>query len=295
MTLSLTGKVSDSITSTGVSGATITIIDGANAGKSTITDAAGAFSFIALQPSSFTVNVSANNYASQSRGVTLTSSQTLSLRLAHSISLTGQVTDGSTSAPISGATVSINGRYRAITDSLGNYTVSGCLDAGGDSNITSVSANNYASDFRYIRGMSLNVRLYRIKRIMAGASTSVTVAPDDTLCVNNIQDTPGVGQDYVCRSVLVTAPTDGIMTLEALSTQGAARPPLEVEAVAVPPCCSERIGNPTSIQVTAGTQVVVNVEVVLGSGAQSFTLSTSMARQQPSGPLHRSTPWSPYK
>ena len=107
----------------------------------------------------------------------------------------------------------------------------------------------------------------------------MTVAPDDTLCVNNVQDTPGLGPDYVCRSVRVVAPSDGIMTLEALSTQGGAHPPLEVETVGVSPCCSERKGNPTSIQVTAGTEVVVNVEMVLGSAtSQSFTLTTSMAR-----------------
>jgi hypothetical protein len=107
----------------------------------------------------------------------------------------------------------------------------------------------------------------------------VTVAPEDTLCVNNVQDSPGLGQDYVCRSVRVVAPSDGIMTLEAVSTQGGAHPPLEVEAVGVSPCCSERMGNPTSIQVTAGTEIVVNVEMVLGSTtSQSFTLNTAMAR-----------------
>ena len=108
----------------------------------------------------------------------------------------------------------------------------------------------------------------------------VTVAPDDTLCVNNSQDFPGLGQDYVCRSVRVVAPSDGIMTLEALPTQGGAHPPLEVETVGVSPCCSERMANPTSIQVTAGTEVVVHVEMLLGSTtSQSFTLNTSMARQ----------------
>jgi hypothetical protein len=101
--------------------------------------------------------------------------------------------------------------------------------------------------------------------------------PDDTLCVNNAQDTPGLGPDYVCRSVRIVAPSDGIMTVEALSTQGGAHPPLELETVNVSPCCSERIANPTSIQVTAGTEVVARVEIVSGSAGQSFTLKTSMA------------------
>jgi carboxypeptidase family protein len=198
--------------------------------------------------------------------------------LPNPILLTGRVTDSTTSAPISGATVLINGRYSTTTDSSGNYNVS-FLDGGSNSNITYVSANNYAPDYRYIRATSQNVHLYPIVSITAGDSTVVTIAPDDTLCVNNVQDIPGLGPDYLCRSVRVVAPSNGVMTLEAVSTQGAARPPLEVEA-SVSPCCSERMGNPTSIQVTAGTEVVAHVEMNSSSTtSQSFRLSTSMAKQ----------------
>jgi len=196
------------------------------------------------------------------------------------ILLTGQVTDSITASPISGATVSINGRYRTTTNGSGRYSLTGLLDAGRNGDFTYVSANNYTSDYRYIRGTSQNVQLYRITRITAGDSTIVSVAPDDTLCVNNVQDTLGVGQDYVCRSVRVVAPANGVMTLEALSTQAGARPGLEVETVGVSPCCSERVGNPVSIPVTAGTEVVANVEMVYGSAAtQSFVLNTSIGRQ----------------
>ena len=78
----------------------------------------------------------------------------------------------------------------------------------------------------------------------------------------------------------MVAPRDGVITVEALSAQGGVRPPLEVEALGVSPCCSERMGNPTSIPVTAGTEVVVNVEMTLGSAtSQSFVVNTSMAPQ----------------
>ena len=121
-----------------------------------------------------------------------------------------------------------------------------------------------------------------IERIVAGDSIVVTVAADDTLCVNALQGMAGVGPDYVCRSVRVVAPIDGIMTLEARSTQGGARPPLEVELVAIVApgklgCCAERIENPTSMVVTAGTEAVANVEMLSRSTtSQSFTLITSM-------------------
>jgi hypothetical protein len=197
-----------------------------------------------------------------------------------SVVLTGQVMDSSTSAPISGATVSINGRYRTTTDSSGNYSVTGLLDAGGNHDFTYVSANNYTSDYRYIRATSQNVYMYRIERITAGDSRSVTVALNDTLCVNNVQDSPGLGPDYVCRSVHVVAPSDGVLTLEAVSTQGGERPLLEVETVGAPRCCAERLGNPTSIQVTAGTEVVANIEMAVGAtSSQAFRLNTSISRQ----------------
>ena len=81
----------------------------------------GQLQLTGLQLSGFTVSVSAASYVPQSRGVTLTSNQTLSFGLNHpptpNFTLTGQVTDSATSAPISGATVSINGRYTTVTDS----------------------------------------------------------------------------------------------------------------------------------------------------------------------------------
>jgi hypothetical protein len=70
------------------------------------------------------------------------------------------------------------------------------------------------------------------------------------------------------------------MTLEAVSIQGGAHPPLEVETVGAPNSCSERMGNPTSISVTAGTEVWANVEIIWGSTtSQSFVLNTSMVRK----------------
>ena len=195
------------------------------------------------------------------------------------IELTGQVTDAATAAPIAGAVVRINGRYSSTTDASGKYTVTGLLDAGSGHDFTYVSASNYVSDYRYIRSSSQDARLNRIQRITAGESKLITVEPNDTLCVNNMQDSPGLGQDYVCRSIRVIARSDGILTIEAVSTQTGMHPLLEVETVGVQPCCSERLGNPTSIQVRAGTELVANVEMSFGSTtSQSFMLTTSMTR-----------------
>lgn len=263
---------------TALAGATVSIVDGPNAGKSTTTDASGKYAFTALQQAGFTVKVSAATYVTQSRSITLTSNLTLDFSLTvppASVVLTGQVSDAITSAPIGGAVVSINGRYNGTTDSAGRFSVAGLLDLG-NTNFTYVSASTYVSDYHYIHGTTQNVRPYRIQRMTAGESTLVTIAPDDSLCVNDVQDFPGLGPDYVCRSVRIVAPSDGMLTIEALSSAGE-HPPLEAQTVGVSPCCSERLENPTSLRVVGGTEVDASVEMPAGSTiSQLFTLKTSI-------------------
>jgi hypothetical protein len=191
------------------------------------------------------------------------------------IALTGRVTDAATGGAIAGALVSINGRYRVVADNSGQFSVAGLLDYGSNHDFTYVSAENYVADYRYIRGTTQNVHLHRIERIAAGESKLVTIAPDDTLCVNNTQDTPGIGPDYLCRSVFVVAPNDGAVTIEVVSTRDGEHPRVEVETIGVSPCCSERLGNPTTIQVPAGAVIAVNVEMLANSpSTQSFAVST---------------------
>ncbi len=80
-TFSLTGQVTDGATSAAISGATVSIGDGVNSGKSTTTSPAGTYAFSALQQAGFTLTVSATDYVSTSKGVTLTSNQTVSFQL----------------------------------------------------------------------------------------------------------------------------------------------------------------------------------------------------------------------
>lgn len=187
--------------------------------------------------------------------------------------LSGRVTDIATGRPIAGAVVTLNGWHQVTTDSSGNYDFPGSPNAG----YTWASAENYVTDYRYIRDLTHNVRLYRIEPITAGESKRVTIARDDSLCVNNVQDALFLGTDYVCRSVFVVAQKDGAVTIEAVATQDGAHPPLEVETVGVSPCCSERMGNPTTIQVRVGTVIVANVEMPSNSTtSQSFLVNTSL-------------------
>ena len=109
----------------------------------------------------------------------------------------------------------------------------------------------------------------------------VTVEPDDTLCVNNVQDFPGFGLVYVCGNVRVTIPANGILTVQGLASVDGIVPGLEVE---IPnpngPCCSERLENPTSIAVKAGDEVTVNVEMPSTlTTSQSFKVMTTFRSQ----------------
>ena len=104
----------------------------------------------------------------------------------------------------------------------------------------------------------------------------LTVRSDDSLCWNNIHE-PGWGNDYVCRKVRIV-PTDGVMTVEAIPIGGGSRPPLVVAVYAGTRVLVERLGNPVSVQLTGGTEVIAFVEVPSGSpSTQAFTLTTSLA------------------
>jgi Carboxypeptidase regulatory-like domain/Protein of unknown function (DUF3761) len=127
-TFSLTGQVTDSTTAAPVSGVTVAVADGPNVGKSTTTDASGNYSLAGLQQSGFTVTASAANYVTQSKGVTLTSSQTLAFQLVRSaFKLSGTVRDqaGATLADASvGVTDGANAGKSTTSDTSGRYTLS---------------------------------------------------------------------------------------------------------------------------------------------------------------------------
>jgi hypothetical protein len=163
----------------------------------------------------------------------------------------------------------------ATTDHAGRYSLTGLPGPGGGAFVWA-SAEGYEDDLHDYRATSQDFRLYPIERIPAGGSTVVTVRPDDSLCWNNIWE-PGYGSDYVCRIVRIV-PTDGDMTVEALPAGGGSRPPLVVAVRAGNRVLVERLGNPVSVPLTGGTEIVAFVAMVSGSPTtQSFTLTTSLA------------------
>ena len=173
--------------------------------------------------------------------------------------------DRTTAAPLPGATVTFSQPHpspSATTDGSGHYSLSGLPGPGGGA---------------FVWAAAEGFRLYPIERISAGSSTVVTVRPDDSLCWNNIHE-PGYGNDYVCRKLRIV-PAAGVITVEALPIGGGGpRPPLVVAVSAGNRVLVERLGNPVSVPMTGGTEVVVFVEMAANSPTtQSFTLTTSIA------------------
>jgi protocatechuate 3,4-dioxygenase beta subunit len=279
-TFSITGTVKDT-SQTPVSGATVTIAGGPNEGRTTRTDPAGTFAFAGLQASGFIIKVTSSDWAATSVVMTLPGDLVADVIMRYPpFVLTGRVLDANTSTPISGATISINGRYQGTSDPAGSYSVTGGLDGGSLGNYTFASANGYETDYRFIQTTSRDFHLRPSQRITAGASISVTVSPTDTMCVNNVQDDPFLYGPVVmvCRTVRVVTPSNGLLTVEAVSLDGS-HPQVEAEAVNDGHCCTlENVGNPWSQQVTVGTEVIVNVEIPSNSATpQTFTLKTSMS------------------
>jgi hypothetical protein len=306
-TFELTGRVLEN-ESPGrpIPSARVAIGDGPNAGQSTMSDSAGSFRFTDLAQSGFTVTASADNYFPQSRGVTLTSNQALTFQLNRSVSrvpttrfvMSGTATDDSGRARTNAGVYidflssDVPGTYfahaSAVTDGAGAYRAQFDAVPGLMSHHMTAWAclrpdSGYASDCQWIAAtapdISQNFHTYSIPRLPAGQSTTVTVSPADSLCLNNVQDTPGL-LDYLCRTVRIVSPTDGLVTIEAVSDDGGVHPPLEVELLAERgPCCSERLQNPTTIAVTAGIDITVNVEILWGSATpQTFVLTSKVAQ-----------------
>ena len=90
---------------------------------------------------------------------------------------TGQVTNITTSAPISGATVLFSYPVASgVTDSSGNFNLN-VVQVAITANYRSLvfaTANGYEEDTRYYQAPSQDFHLYPIHRIAAGDSTVVT-------------------------------------------------------------------------------------------------------------------------
>lgn len=81
-TFTLSGRVTNSQSGAGVSGATVTVVDGPNAGRSAVADGDGAYRVTGLQSSGFTARARAQFFTEHAQGVTLTADRVADFALA---------------------------------------------------------------------------------------------------------------------------------------------------------------------------------------------------------------------
>ncbi len=114
-----------------------------------------------------------------------------------------------------------------------------------------------------------NFRLRRIRRINAGESTVVEVAPDDRVCAGDWSP----GRETICGVVHVVAPTAGVLTTSAVLAEGTS----SLASLTVFGSQSGGTGNPVSIPVIKGAEYRAELAVPWGlATSQSFIVKTSI-------------------
>src|SRR5262249_35725781 len=136
--------------------------------------------------------------------------------------LTGSAADGD-SKPVAGATVTMrpwifgqsSNPVSTSADGAGFYELDfdAMRDVAGGVGNAVAEQSAYEHDNRYIvatrQEAVQNFYLCRIERISAGESLSLTVRPDDTFC--------GLSDEWRCRTVRITAPATGTLSVSLIS------------------------------------------------------------------------------
>jgi len=172
------------------------------------------------------------------------------------------------------------------TDSSGHYTatfdaVPDAIDGGVA--FAGIGKAGYEGQYHYIM-IDTQTAEYDVTmrpgpiQISTGQTIEVTVAANDSICNNNLQDTHPWPLEYewVCRAIQVISPTAGTLTVQVLPNAGTTSgAQLEVETADGD--IVRGFALTQSVPVQAGQLVGVELEIPYGSGNdRTFTLVTSM-------------------
>ena len=123
-TASLTGTVSN-VGGEGIGGATVTVLDGSDAGTSVGTNSNGEYSFASLTTGNVNFSATASLYQETRVGITVDGTSTLNFTLTRAMVPLGGSVESSTGARIAGATVTVlDGTHAgetAVTNDAGDY------------------------------------------------------------------------------------------------------------------------------------------------------------------------------
>jgi len=175
-----------------------------------------------------------------------------------------------------------NCQLSATTDSKGHYTMTVAVDQPASLGMQLFADDAYEEENQVMvpvgsgspSPQTMNFHVHRMRQIAAGDSIAVTVSPTNSACFNDLQKVGGWPIDEPrCRTILVMPAADGVLHVDAVSTQGGAASGLEIEDAALQ---NEHLGNPGTVRVTAGKYVRVNVEIPNNSPSQTFMVHTSV-------------------
>ena len=167
---SISGSITDSGTAAPIGGATVS-----SGGRSTTTNASGAYTLPNVAAGEAQVTIAASGYATEVRQAVVTGGQTTSLDVAMSRpgDISGVVTNSGTGAALAGVTVGYPGGV-TVTDSTGHYAING-LPAGSH-DLTFAATGFVSAD--------------RTATVTAGSVTTLDVqlAPTATWVAGEVRD-----------------------------------------------------------------------------------------------------------
>ena len=173
-----------------------------------------------------------------------------------------------------------NCQVSTTTDANGHYTLTVAADQPASIGMQLFAGDAYEEENQVMvpvgpgSAQTMNFHVHQMRQIAAGDSIAVTVSPTNSACFNALQPVGGWPiNEPRCRTILVMPAADGVLHVDGVSTQGGAASGLEIEDAALQ---NEHLGNPGSIQVTAGKYVRVNVEIPNNSPGQTFMVHTSL-------------------
>ena len=129
----LSGTIREADAQALIPGARVTILDGANSGRSAVADAQGSYRLETLEAGTFGLRVTSDGFDTDTRSVTLTSNLTVDISLRRSTapppppppqqSIIGAAIDGLSDQPLSGVLVRIDGVGETTTGADGSFHI----------------------------------------------------------------------------------------------------------------------------------------------------------------------------
>ena len=133
----LTGTIRAATSGDAIGGATVAIIAGANAGRSTTTDTGGRYTLLNLTAGQFTLRATAAGYVAFEQSVTLSADHVQDAALTvGQFTTNGWIVDALTSAGLGGVTIASSGFSAAPTSADGFFSIVGTAPAGDPATFT---------------------------------------------------------------------------------------------------------------------------------------------------------------